>query len=61
MGLERNLIHLKGVEKICSDDDLSEILDCNKMAIMGWSYGGYASAMALAREDSPFQCGIRNR
>ena len=28
------------------------------MAIMGWSYGGYASAMALAREDSPFSCGI---
>ena len=23
-----------------------------------FSYGGYASAMALAREDSPFQCGI---
>ena len=28
------------------------------MAIMGWSYGGYASAMALAREDSKFSCGI---
>lgn len=35
----------------------------DKIAIWGWSYGGYASAMALASEppnnpDSVFSCGM---
>ena len=29
-----------------------------KKVTINCSYGGYASAMAMAREDSPFQCGI---
>lgn len=28
------------------------------MAVWGWSYGGFVAAMALAREQDVFHCGI---
>ena len=28
------------------------------MAVWGWSYGGFTAAMALAREQEVFHCGI---
>lgn len=49
---------IEGVKLICEDGELSKRLDCSRIAIMGWSYGGYASAMALTRDEAPFQCGI---
>ena len=52
---------IKGVEKLCEEGYLKDILDCSRVAIMGWSYGGYATAMAMTRDDAPFQCGIRKR
>lgn len=33
-------------------------IDERRVAIWGWSYGGYASAMALASDDDAFSCGI---
>ncbi|XP_076313110.1 prolyl endopeptidase FAP-like isoform X2 [Tachypleus tridentatus] len=38
-------------------DDL-QFIDAEKIAIWGWSYGGYATAMALAMDTDVFQCGI---
>lgn len=33
-------------------------LDSNRTCIWGWSYGGYASSLALARGGDVFRCGI---
>ncbi|XP_067139148.1 inactive dipeptidyl peptidase 10-like isoform X2 [Centruroides vittatus] len=33
-------------------------IDEKRVAIWGWAYGGYASAMALASDDGAFSCGI---
>lgn len=33
-------------------------IDGSKIAIFGWSYGGYVTAMALATDDKVFSCGI---
>ncbi|XP_076368716.1 A-type potassium channel modulatory protein DPP6-like isoform X2 [Tachypleus tridentatus] len=33
-------------------------IDVEKIAIWGWSYGGYATAMALATDTGVFKCGI---
>ncbi|XP_076329096.1 dipeptidyl peptidase 4-like isoform X2 [Tachypleus tridentatus] len=33
-------------------------IDPEKIAIWGWSYGGYAAAMALATDTGVFKCGI---
>jgi dienelactone hydrolase len=33
-------------------------VDSNKMAIMGYSYGGYAAMAAAVRPNSPYQCAI---
>ncbi|RUS77449.1 hypothetical protein EGW08_014787, partial [Elysia chlorotica] len=33
-------------------------VDENKMAIFGWSYGGYLSASVLGRKEEVFKCGI---
>ncbi|XP_067137376.1 inactive dipeptidyl peptidase 10-like isoform X2 [Centruroides vittatus] len=33
-------------------------IDGDRMCIWGWSYGGYAAAMVLARDTELFQCGI---
>ncbi|XP_022252543.1 prolyl endopeptidase FAP-like, partial [Limulus polyphemus] len=33
-------------------------IDPEKIAIWGWSYGGYAAAMALATDTDVFECGI---
>ncbi|XP_022237849.1 prolyl endopeptidase FAP-like [Limulus polyphemus] len=33
-------------------------IDMEKIAIWGWSYGGYATAMALAADTGVFQCGM---
>ena len=49
---------LKGIQKVCTDPEFKEILDCSRLAIMGWSYGGYSTAMVMTREESPFKCGI---
>jgi dipeptidyl aminopeptidase/acylaminoacyl peptidase len=49
---------INGINMICEDHKYKELLDCSKLSIMGWSYGGYASAMTISRDDSPFQCGI---
>ncbi len=34
------------------------IADTERMAIFGYSYGGFAAAAAVVREDSPYQCAI---
>ena len=34
------------------------IADPQRIAIMGYSYGGYAALMALARKPTPFACGV---
>lgn len=33
-------------------------IDDKHVAIFGWSYGGYVSALALASEENVFSCGI---
>lgn len=33
-------------------------IDGKHVAIFGWSYGGYVSALALANEENVFSCGI---
>lgn len=36
-----------------------DFIDANRTAIWGWSYGGYATAMTLAKDTSGvFKCGI---
>ena len=34
------------------------LVDPDKMAMFGWSYGGYAALIAAAREDQIYQCAI---
>ena len=34
------------------------LADGARVAIMGWSYGGYLSAMCLARAPSVFRCAV---
>ena len=34
------------------------IADPDKLAIFGWSYGGYSSAVAAAREPNPYKCAV---
>jgi len=33
-------------------------VDKRRVAVWGWSYGGFMAAMALAREQEVFHCGI---
>lgn len=33
-------------------------IDAKRIAIWGWSYGGYVTTMALARDTDLFSCGI---
>ena len=34
------------------------LVDADKMAIWGWSYGGFQTLMTMSQSDSPFRCGI---
>jgi dipeptidyl aminopeptidase/acylaminoacyl peptidase len=34
------------------------LVDPNRMAMFGWSYGGYAALIAASREDQIYQCAI---
>jgi dipeptidyl aminopeptidase/acylaminoacyl peptidase len=34
------------------------LVDADKLAIFGWSYGGYAAFVGATREDTPFNCSI---
>ena len=36
----------------------SGLCDADRVGIMGWSYGGYLSAMCLARAPSVFRCAV---
>ncbi|RWS30079.1 Inactive dipeptidyl peptidase 10-like protein [Leptotrombidium deliense] len=38
--------------------DTLEFVDKKRIAIWGWSYGGYVAALALANKNSLFSCGI---
>ncbi|PSN35846.1 hypothetical protein C0J52_15483 [Blattella germanica] len=38
--------------------DSLHFVDKRRVAVWGWSYGGYMAAMALAREQEVFHCGI---
>jgi len=38
--------------------DNLHFIDSRRMGVWGWSYGGYAAALALAGQQSIFQCGI---
>ncbi|KAF4520670.1 hypothetical protein B566_EDAN006346 [Ephemera danica] len=38
-------------------DDL-KFIDKDHLAVWGWSYGGFATAMILARDENVFRCGI---
>lgn len=38
--------------------DSLHFIDKRRVGVWGWSYGGYASAIALANQLSLFQCGI---
>ena len=33
-------------------------IDGERMAIMGWSYGGYETLMTMSQKGHPFQCGV---
>ena len=33
-------------------------IDGNRMAIMGWSYGGYETLMTMSQKDHPFKAGV---
>lgn len=33
-------------------------VDSNRMALFGWSYGGYMTLMEMTDADSPFKCGV---
>ncbi|MDE6019169.1 MAG: DPP IV N-terminal domain-containing protein [Muribaculaceae bacterium] len=33
-------------------------VDASKMALFGWSYGGYMTLMEMSAENSPFKCGV---
>lgn len=33
-------------------------VDASRMALFGWSYGGYMTLMEMTAEDSPFKCGV---
>lgn len=35
-----------------------EDIDGNRMAIMGWSYGGYETLYTMSQKNHPFQCGV---
>ncbi|XP_035216212.1 LOW QUALITY PROTEIN: prolyl endopeptidase FAP-like [Stegodyphus dumicola] len=35
-----------------------QYIDSKRVAIFGWSYGGYASALSLANDEKVFNCGI---
>ena len=35
-----------------------EDIDGNRMAIMGWSYGGYQTLYTMSQKNHPFQCGV---
>ena len=35
-----------------------KLADPNRLAIFGWSYGGYASFVGAARDPNPYQCAI---
>ncbi|KAK7872130.1 hypothetical protein R5R35_005205 [Gryllus longicercus] len=38
--------------------DSLHFVDSRRVAVWGWSYGGFVAAMALAREQDVFHCGI---
>jgi predicted alpha/beta superfamily hydrolase len=38
--------------------DTFHFIDKRRVAVWGWSYGGFVAAMALGREQDIFQCGI---
>ena len=38
--------------------DSLHFVDKRRVAVWGWSYGGFMAAMALAREQGVFHCGI---
>jgi dipeptidyl aminopeptidase/acylaminoacyl peptidase len=38
--------------------DSLHFVDKRRVAVWGWSYGGFMAAMALAREQEVFHCGI---
>lgn len=38
--------------------DNLHFIDARRMGVWGWSYGGYTAALALAGQQSIFQCGI---
>jgi dienelactone hydrolase len=38
--------------------DSLHFVDKRRVAVWGWSYGGFTAAMALAREQDVFHCGI---
>ncbi|XP_017855027.1 inactive dipeptidyl peptidase 10 isoform X1 [Drosophila busckii] len=38
--------------------DNLHFIDSRRMGVWGWSYGGYTAALALASQQSIFQCGI---
>lgn len=60
--LYRNLGTVEIEDQITTAQKLSEQLpfvDGSRMAIWGWSYGGYASAMALAKDTNKvFKCAV---
>ncbi|XP_058466895.1 venom dipeptidyl peptidase 4 isoform X2 [Malaya genurostris] len=58
----RNLGTVEVEDQITTAKKLAEqlhFIDPSRMAIWGWSYGGYASAMALAKDDqNVFKCAV---
>lgn len=55
-----NIGQMEAQDQISTANYLSSLgfIDANRMAIWGWSYGGFQTLMTMSQAASPFKCGI---